>query len=99
MPMPKGYKSAHGYATNKAFAGGDDYRTIANVMTKKGYKMNHATARNLFLSALRKLAKPVHKINNLSTTEDILQRTAKDPRFQAGVAEILKSINVARKNQ
>ena len=93
MPMPKGYKSKHGYATNKSFAGGEDYRTIAEKMSGQGYKMNHATARNVFLSAMRKIAKPVHQINGLSTTEDTLQRTAKDPRFQAGVAEILSSIS------
>ncbi len=93
MPMPKGFKSAHGYATTKTFAGGEDYRTIANKMTEDGYKMNHATARNVFLSALRKIARPVHKMNGVPTTEDCLQKTAKDPRFQAGVAEILSSIN------
>jgi alkyl sulfatase BDS1-like metallo-beta-lactamase superfamily hydrolase len=97
MPMPKGYKSEHGYATNKTFSGGEDYRTIANVMTQKGYKMNHATARNVFLSALRKIAKPVHQINDLPVSEDTLQKTAKDPRFQAGVAEILSSINAPRR--
>tara|TARA_B100000131_G_scaffold102069_1_gene99060 strand:+ start:10043 stop:10339 length:297 start_codon:yes stop_codon:yes gene_type:complete len=93
MPMPKGFKSKHGYATTKQFAGGEDYRAIAEKMTSQGFKMNHATARNVFLSALRKIAKPVHQVNNLSVSEDILQRTAKDPRFQAGVAEILSSIN------
>lgn len=94
MPMPKGFKSKHGYATTKQFSGGQDYRAIAEEMTQQGYKMNHATARNVFLSALRKIARPVHKVNNLSTSEDLLQRTAKDPRFQAGVAEILSSINI-----
>ena len=93
MPMPKGFKSENGYATTKSFAGGEDYRTIANKMTKQGYKMNHATARNVFLSALRKLAKPVHQMNDMPVNEDMLQKTAKDPRFQAGVAEILGSIN------
>jgi hypothetical protein len=96
MPMPKGYKSKHGYATNKSFAGGEDYRTIAEKMSGQGYKMNHATARNVFLSAMRKIAKPVHQMNGLSTAEDNLQLTAKDPRFQAGVAEILGSINLKR---
>ena len=52
MSMPKGFKSPNGYATNKTFAGGEDYRTIALMMTKDGFKMNHATARNVFLSAL-----------------------------------------------
>ena len=97
MPMPKGFKSENGYATTKQFAGGEDYRAIAEKMTKQGYKMNHATARNVFLSALRKIAKPIHQVNNLSTSEEQLQRTAKDPRFQSGVADILNSIKTGRR--
>jgi hypothetical protein len=93
MPMPKGFKADHGYATTKTFAGGEDYRSIASKMTKDGFKMNHATARNVFLSALRKIARPVHKMNGVPVTEAGLQKTAKDPRFQAGVAEILSSFN------
>ena len=97
MPMPKGFKSKNGYATTKKFAGGEDYRAIAEKMTASGYKMNHATARNVFLSALRKIARPIHQVNNLGTSDKILQKTAKDPRFQAGVAEILSSIDTGRK--
>ena len=93
MPMPKGFKAQNGYATTKTFDGGEDYRTIAIKMSKNGHKMNHATARNVFLSALRKIAKPVHQLNGVSTNEDSLQKTAKDPRFQAGVAEILNSLS------
>ena len=96
MPMPKGFKSKNGYATTKQFAGGEDYRSIAEKMTADGHKMNHATARNVFLSALRKIAKPVHQVNNIATSDQILQRTAKDPRFQAGAAEILNSIDTGR---
>ena len=33
---------------------GEDYRTIATKMTALGYKMNHATARNILLSGMRK---------------------------------------------
>lgn len=32
---------------------GEDYRTIATKMTTLGYKMNHATARNILLSGMR----------------------------------------------
>jgi len=96
MPMPKGFKAENGYATNKTFAGGEDYRTIASKMTADGFKMNHATARNVFLSALRKIARPVHQMNDLSTNENDLQKTAKDPRFQSGVADILNSIAGSR---
>jgi hypothetical protein len=93
MPMPKGFKSKNGYATVTEFESGADYRTIAETMTKSGHKMNHATARNVFLGALRKIAKPVHKMHGLSENQDDLQVTAKDPRFQSGVAEILETLN------
>ena len=92
MPMPKGFKSEHGYATNRSFDGGKDYRTIAEKMTAAGSKMNHATARNVFLSALCKIARPVHNLHGISMSDDNLRSTAKDPRFQSGVAEILASI-------
>ena len=90
--MPKGHKSQHGYATNKTFAGGEDYRSIAEKMTAAGSKMNHATARNVFLSALCKLAKPVHDLHGVSSCDDKLRSTARDPRFQSGIAEILETI-------
>jgi len=92
MPMPKGFKSSHGYATNKAFEGGEDYRSIAEKMTSNGYKMNHATARNIFLSALVKIARPVHHFHGVPSQEDNVKKTARDPRFQSGVAEILSSL-------
>ena len=92
MPMPKGHKTKHGYATNKSFSGGNDYRTIADQMTAGGNKMNHATARNIFISALCKIAKPVHSLHGIGLSDDKLKTTARDPRFQSGVAEILSSI-------
>ena len=48
MSMPKGFKSSHGYATvtdNQGLG----YREIAEHMSLKGDKMNHSTARNVFL--------------------------------------------------
>ncbi len=92
--MPKGYKAKHGYATNKSFQGGKDYRAIAEVMTLSGNKMNHATARNIFISALCKLAKPIHSMHDIPLSDERLKTTARDPRFQSGVAEILASIKV-----
>ena len=93
MPMPKGFKSKNGYATVTEFSDGADYRAIAERMTKAGYKMNHATARNVFLGALRKIARPIHAMHKISESQTDLQETAKDPRFQSGVAEILEAIN------
>ena len=73
MPMPKGYKAKHGYATNKSFQGGKDYRAIAEHMTAEGNKMNHATARNIFISALCKIAKPIHTLHGVSLSEEKLK--------------------------
>jgi len=90
--MPKGHKSKFGYATVKTFSGGADYRAIAEEMNQLGYKMNHATARNVFLSALTKIAEPIHSLQGYEKDSSVGD-TVKDPRFQAGVAAILSELN------
>ena len=90
MSMPKGHKSQHGYATISSIEGGMDYRSIAETMTESGHKMNHATARNVFLKAMKKIAIPVHDLFDMSMEDDDLIRTSKDPRFQESIVEILE---------
>jgi hypothetical protein len=34
---------------------GTDFRTIAKIMSERGYKMNHATARNVLINAIRRI--------------------------------------------
>lgn len=92
MSMPKGHKSEHGYATVTGPTGGMDYRRIADRMTEDGYKMNHATARNIFLSAMRKLATPVCELYAKEQGHENVEKTARDPRFQAGIFEIVSEI-------
>ena len=58
MGMPKGHKSENGYATVTGTSG-FGYREIAEKMTSDGLKMNHATARNYFLRAMKKIAAPL----------------------------------------
>ena len=53
--------------------------------------MNHATARNVFLSALTKIAEPIHSLH--SGPKPDISATVRDPRFQEGVAAILSEIN------
>ena len=89
MSMPIGHKTLGGYATIADIEGAADYRKIAEVMTLSGVKMNHSTARNIFLSAMRKIAKPVSAFNSAKTDELSIDATSRDPRFQIGVAEIL----------
>ena len=83
MPMPKGHKSENGYATVTGM--GKGYREIAEAMTEGGHTMNHASARNYFLRAMNKLAKPVSGHSD-RTTEEL----AADPRFQDAIATIIR---------
>jgi len=91
MSMPKGHKSDHGYATVSSKFGGMDYRVIAEKMTADGYKMNHATARNVFLRAMQKIARPLCEMYG-EPDEHNVNRTASDPRFQEGMIEIVQDI-------
>lgn len=90
--MPKGHKSEHGYATVASIENGLDYRSIANVMTEEGFKMNHATARNIFLRAMKKMALQIHDLHDIPTSDEAIMKTAKDPRFQHGLLEIIDEI-------
>lgn len=48
---------------------GEDYRTIATKMTSLGYKMNHATARNILLSGMRAFVENIAKELGSSMSE------------------------------
>ena len=64
MPMPKGHKLENGYSTSKSL-GGDSYQEISDKMSDQGFKMNHSTARNVFVNSLKKIAKDVTIFRNL----------------------------------
>lgn len=89
MSMPKGHKIAAGYSTSKTL-GGDSFHLISDKMCEKGHKMNHSTARNLFISALKKIAKDVTDVYDVKCSDEELIRIAKDPRFQDTVVEFMK---------
>jgi len=94
MSMPKGYRSAHGYATVSGDNGGLGYREIAEKMTDAGDQMNHSTARNIFLAAMRKLALDACAILDVTPDSENLKRIASDPRFQSGIIDILRDGDV-----
>jgi hypothetical protein len=88
--MPKGHKSQHGYATVGS-DGGLGFREIADIMSADGDKMNHATARNILLRGLHKLARPMCELHGMKG-EDLdreSMKTASDPRFQDAVLSML----------
>lgn len=84
MPMPKGKKHEKGYAT--VTGEGLGYREIAEEMTRRGHKMNHASARNYFIRAMRKLATSVQEIHPEADPNSI----ASDPMFQSAISDFLK---------
>ena len=91
MPMPKGHKKEHGYGSSKAL-GGLSYHDIAKEMNKKDYKMNHSTARNLFVSGLTKIANNICDLYQRDLNKKELKKIAIDPRFQEAVSEFMKEI-------
>lgn len=89
MSMPFGHKSENGYSTIAEIENGLGYREIAERMTEYGHKMNHSTARNVLVSALSKLATGVCSAYGVDPTDDRIKKIASDPRFQAGLYELL----------
>jgi hypothetical protein len=91
MTMPKGFKVENGYATS-AELGGKSYHQIAEIMTDRGFKMNHSTARNITVDSLKKLAEVIVNFHDVKCTDKELIKIAKDPRFQSGICDIIKDI-------
>ncbi len=92
--MPKGFKSEQGYATVSSENNGLGYREIAEKMTEEGHKMNHSTARNIFLSAMSKIAKDLSTLYGKNASSESIKHLAKDPRFQSGVMMIMQDTSV-----
>jgi len=89
MSMPKGFKSQNGYGTTREL-GGATYHQVASEMNKKGFKMNHSTVRNIYISAMMKIAKEVSGLYDLSHSEKDLKKIAINPSFQTAVSDFMK---------
>jgi len=89
MPMPKGHKMSAGYSTSKSL-GGESYHSISSKMSEMGHKMNHSTARNVFINALKKIAKDITSIYDVDCDEKEIIRIAKDPRFQDAIIQYMR---------
>jgi tRNA A37 threonylcarbamoyltransferase TsaD len=96
--MPKGYKKETGYGTSKSL-GGLSYHKIAETMNEKSFKMNHSTARNLFVSGLMKIADNLAEVNDQKLNKAEIKKIAIDPRFQEAVADYMREVEYERKCQ
>ena len=90
MPMPRGHRIKTGYATVTSIPGGEDYKYVAKACTEMGYKMGHSTARNIFICAMVKVASELQASEGNSPTRKQLFAIARNPKFQMGVAEVLR---------
>ena len=98
MSMPKGFKSENGYGTSKSL-GGKTYHEISDIMKERGFKMNHSTARNVFVSSLKKIASNVTELYGLSLDEKAIKKIAIDPRFQEAIREFMSEDRYAGKRK
>jgi hypothetical protein len=64
---------------------GIDYRTISKVMTEAGFRMNHATARNVFWSGIHSFLNALGK----DLTGDRVEELLKDDGFHEALADLL----------
>jgi len=88
MSMPKGYKLDNGYGTAMNL-GGKSYSEISDIMTSRGDKMNHSTARNVFLSSMKKLASNTCRLYGVEADDKNIKKIACDPRFQESISMIM----------
>lgn len=98
MALKKGTKVDRGYAT-VAVDEGDNYRDIAETLTKMGYPMNHSSARNYVLRVMRLFASAYSVNMGLDMSEDQIDEVAKSPQFQLALAERLQVLEVLRRRQ
>ena len=96
MSMPKGFKSKNGYGTIKNL-GGKSYHEIAEHMNLEGFKMNHSTARNVFVNSMIKIAATVSQTYDMKLDAKELKVMAINPDFQEAVSEFIKDKNRNRK--
>lgn len=69
---------------------GEDFRTIAKKMTEAGWSMNHATARNVLMSALSYLIRDVAAKVGKPLTEDELFLVLKNQDTYDSLSDVLE---------
>lgn len=68
---------------------GIDFRKIAAIMTKAGYKMNHATARNQLMSSLQKLLTNIVKQTEIKPDREKIEEMMNSQEIHNALADIL----------
>lgn len=69
---------------------GMDYRSIAEIMTKSGDKMNHSTVRNIITRGFCKVVKGISEDYELKYSDQKIKEIAQSPEFQESIIQIMK---------
>ena len=68
---------------------GVDFRTIADVMTKNDFRMNHATARNVLITAIKKLLNYSAEQIGTKLSSEAISNLIKDQELHDALADVL----------
>jgi len=69
---------------------GMDYRSIAEIMTRSGDKMNHSTVRNIITRGFCKVVKGISEDYGLKYSDNKIKAIAQSPEFQESIIQIMK---------
>ena len=72
---------------------GINYREISKIMTAKGFKINHSSARNYTLRAMKKFAANFSKYYGLNLSDEKISDISKTPLFQKNISNVLHVID------
>lgn len=95
MALRRGSKIDRGYATITE-DDGVNYREISEVMTEMGWEMNHSSARNYVLRAMKKFAEAYEEHAGVESPGGPAE-LAKSPEFQSFMSEILQRLEAERR--
>ena len=82
-------KKSKKYVTTNDY-NGLDYRSIAEIMTKDGHRMNHSSVRNYVTRGFCKVVKGISKDYDMNYSEEQIKKIAQSPEFQSSIIEIMK---------
>lgn len=68
---------------------GVDFRKIAEIMTRKKYVMNHATARNVLMTSLSVLVKHISEEIGSNLEEKQIEEMLKTQSMHEAISEVL----------
>lgn len=68
----------------------EGYRSISTIMTAEGHKMNHSSARNYVLRAMKKFAYAIAKKEGVRLSDERAWEIAKNPMFQKTIGELFE---------